>query len=402
MQVKQVVLSYCCCILFFNAVSAQSVIFPFEGCLLSETNATISDITENVTRECRCGVIGDGIYCDGNSLYYEFSDELRNVFSQKNYTFSFYFLPQNMDNVQALFALITGCNRDSSIVIQYIPQTQEIDLQISKKIGSAWSVRGPLNQGLCWHHVVVTKDNFVYALYIDDEFIGSFTNNEEFPIGPLAKGYLGYSPCVDQGQSNVFRGVIDQFEVLDITQSGAEVRQKNLRPDQIISNDTTLILGESLQIISGPSCTITPIWIPSDGVSDINLAEPLITPQVSTTYTRTLEHSFCTMQDTIRINILELENLDCSQLLVPNVFSPNGDNINDLLQISNLYIVDELLQFRIFDRWGSIVYQNSGPQSYWDGTNTTGDSPIGMYSYQIIYTCGGEEYENQGAFSLMR
>ena len=67
---------------------------------------------------------------------------------------------------------------------------------------------------------------------------------------------------------------------------------------------------------------------------------------------------------------------------VPNVFSPNGDRINDY------FIVDtpdgKIYDFRIFTRTGTQVYHTSSPQLFWDGRNTSGiDLPEGIYYYVI-------------------
>ncbi|HET8859692.1 gliding motility-associated C-terminal domain-containing protein, partial [Marivirga sp.] len=68
---------------------------------------------------------------------------------------------------------------------------------------------------------------------------------------------------------------------------------------------------------------------------------------------------------------------------IPNVFTPNNDNINDVFEILNL--PDNGAELVVTNRNGTIVYRNSNYRSsnFWDG----GDNPDGIYFYQL--TVGG-------------
>jgi gliding motility-associated-like protein len=73
---------------------------------------------------------------------------------------------------------------------------------------------------------------------------------------------------------------------------------------------------------------------------------------------------------------------------VPNSFSPNGDGINDLLEVEGL---PELTRFnlKIYDRWSSLVYENVDQSKTWDGksnvefVSSSGDVPEGTYYYVL-------------------
>jgi gliding motility-associated-like protein len=65
-------------------------------------------------------------------------------------------------------------------------------------------------------------------------------------------------------------------------------------------------------------------------------------------------------------------------ITIPNVFTPNGDGLNDLFIIRNL----QLYNFRplvIYNRWGNLVYQNDQYNNDWDGRGV----PDGVY-YGIV------------------
>src|SRR5690606_996528 len=74
---------------------------------------------------------------------------------------------------------------------------------------------------------------------------------------------------------------------------------------------------------------------------------------------------------------------------LPNVFTPNGDGINDEYRIDSTKHVS---LFQIVNRWGNVVYSwNSG------GVNWSGiDATEGVYFYQIQYLNCGEELTKSG------
>ncbi len=81
-------------------------------------------------------------------------------------------------------------------------------------------------------------------------------------------------------------------------------------------------------------------------------------------------------------NILCAEN--CPLFELPNVFTPNNDNDNDLFIPRKARFVNSV-DFKVFNRWGGMVYQTTDPQLNWAGidSNTNKDVPDGVY----YYTC---------------
>jgi gliding motility-associated-like protein len=69
-------------------------------------------------------------------------------------------------------------------------------------------------------------------------------------------------------------------------------------------------------------------------------------------------------------------------VLVPNVFSPNGDNINETFVISVTGAKD--VEGIIFNRWGQVMFSWIGPMAEWDGETPTGAGATnGTYFYLI-------------------
>ena len=85
-------------------------------------------------------------------------------------------------------------------------------------------------------------------------------------------------------------------------------------------------------------------------------------------------------------------NLSCIHefdLFVPNVFSPNGDGVNDVFKVyNNIDLASQINIFSIFDRWGDLVYQVKNQPYHdeafwWDGTFGEKKVEVGVYMYFI-------------------
>ena len=85
---------------------------------------------------------------------------------------------------------------------------------------------------------------------------------------------------------------------------------------------------------------------------------------------------------------------------VPNVFTPNGDEVNDvwLLEDAFFYYDSEV---RVYNRYGKLVFKSFGYESPWDGKNESGnDVKDGTYFYVIDL---GDEYDKlKGTVSVIR
>jgi len=89
-------------------------------------------------------------------------------------------------------------------------------------------------------------------------------------------------------------------------------------------------------------------------------------------------------------------------LLENNVFSPNGDNINDFFSFENYGILEMNVIF--YNRWGDKVYEMFTPTASWDGVSMNGQEvPEGVYFY-VLNGKGedGSVYEEKGSVTLYR
>jgi gliding motility-associated-like protein len=69
------------------------------------------------------------------------------------------------------------------------------------------------------------------------------------------------------------------------------------------------------------------------------------------------------------------------QFFIPNLITPNGDNVNDKFEVIGLPINSEL---RIYNRWGERIYENKNYDNTWDGDK----APDGVYYYDLVLPAG--------------
>lgn len=78
---------------------------------------------------------------------------------------------------------------------------------------------------------------------------------------------------------------------------------------------------------------------------------------------------------------------NCPQFALPNVFTPNGDGINDVFQPLNCPNFVRTVEFRVYNRWGVKVFETTDAAINWNGKTTGGqDLPAGQYYYEATVT----------------
>jgi len=92
-------------------------------------------------------------------------------------------------------------------------------------------------------------------------------------------------------------------------------------------------------------------------------------------------------------------------IYIPNVFSPNGDGVNDFFEIflANQTTVRQVLKVEILDRWGNLVYFSENTMPKWDGRFGGKLSSPAVFFYKIqLELNDGQTELLQGSLSLVR
>ena len=77
------------------------------------------------------------------------------------------------------------------------------------------------------------------------------------------------------------------------------------------------------------------------------------------------------------------------EIFIPNIFTPNDDGVNDVFFIFGGDLVESIITFEIFDRWGNEVYdaqnfQPNDPANGWDGTFKDEKLSPAVFSYKAF------------------
>jgi len=159
-----------------------------------------------------------------------------------------------------------------------------------------------------------------------------------------------------------------------------------------LSGNTPLIAGETGLWTTSSNATITTPNLPNTTVTNI--------PVGSYTFVWTISNAACPPSaDSVTIAVISCEP---SSLIIPNVFTPNGDGSNDYFTVEGTNL--KSVEGTIFNRWGQVMYSWDNVRGSWDGRTTSGsEAPDGTYFY-IIKALGedGTEYVEKGGFSLIR
>ena len=86
---------------------------------------------------------------------------------------------------------------------------------------------------------------------------------------------------------------------------------------------------------------------------------------------------------------------------VPTAFTPNNDGRNEELKVLGKFI--DKVDFKVFNRWGNLLFQTTILDKGWDGYLTNREAPEGTYTYTLtVIDQYGEEYNKNGTVNLIR
>jgi gliding motility-associated-like protein len=163
----------------------------------------------------------------------------------------------------------------------------------------------------------------------------SYANGKDYTVGLIAKAVNGCSaPRVTH--------------IISIYQTHAYA-----------GADTTIATGQSLQLHATGGERYQ--WSPPSFLSDPTRADPLATPDADIRYILTAYTPVgCPSYDSINIRVFK-----GPEIYVPTGFTPNGDGLNDVLHVIPIGVT--LDHFRVFNRWGQLVFETHDASKGWDG-----------------------------------
>ncbi|MBL7964831.1 MAG: gliding motility-associated C-terminal domain-containing protein [Flavobacteriales bacterium] len=161
-----------------------------------------------------------------------------------------------------------------------------------------------------------------------------------------------------------------------------------------------VLAGTVVQLNATPATGVTYSWAPALLVSDPTIANPIAVINATTTFTVTVSDGICTRSATVTVRVYEFR-CDDPDIFVPNAFTPNGDANNDVLYVRGRFITE--LLFRVFDRWGEMVFETTDQRIGWDGTFKGRASDPAVFVYYLDVVCeDGQTFFQKGNVTLIR
>ena len=158
------------------------------------------------------------------------------------------------------------------------------------------------------------------------------------------------------------------------------------KPAKGINNAEAYAVANLPQTLQARPIGTSVLWTPATSLNNATSYAPVFTGNTQTTYLVELKTSAgCITIDTqvVKIN----KNI---VIYVPNAFTPNKDGLNDLLKPFMIGI-KELVYFKIFNRWGELVYETSSITQGWDGRY----KGIPVQSHTLVWILQGIGADNK-------
>lgn len=144
------------------------------------------------------------------------------------------------------------------------------------------------------------------------------------------------------------------------------------------------------------------LWRPALGLNSYTIPNPTFT------YNSTVEYLIaivagtgCNVVDTLLVNVFPPPTF-VAEIFVPKAWSPNADGHNDKLTPLS-YNISKINYFRVFNRWGQLVFETNVQGDGWDGifNGVPQASDVFTWTVEGLGT-DGRTYKKQGSSILLR
>ena len=301
-----------------------------------------------------------------------FTDTLNNILSDPNVI---------IDNPTEGYYYIEASNSDCSIIDSVVFIFIEPELSINAQ------------DSICVGDVVdITVNNLNPSISLDYEWEPNTAlinpgNTETVQGNPLFSQYISVTGTSPEGcivEDSIFINVSDIDSTLVIASA----------------SQYAVAQGGTVTLFGSPSGLSSYQWTPETGLNAPTNQQTDAVIEEDIIYTLTVSDGICSREDTVEIKIYE-NICEGQTVFLPNAFSPNGDMNNDVLYVRGIDI--EKMIFRVFDRWGEMVFESTNIDIGWDGTFRGVQLQPDVYDYYLDVTCvGGLNSIVKGNVTLMR
>ncbi len=369
--------------------------YSFDACDATDDTGNNSN-GEIEGAQCQCGVQGESLFFDGVDDYIQFQGNINEYFKANNFTISFYFKPSTSSPNTVLLSKYESCSDETGLIIRY-GHGGNIAVTLKGLSGVENRLHATLKSESCWIHLALVRRGSAIELYENGELIGTHDNNvrntDITSSSPLTLGKGLCSTSLDKP----FRGNIDELAIYNQPLTALQIQRLLIPVDQISTPDTVVAIGDKFFPALTHTCAPNVNWSPSSVFSPSGE----VTLNESTTLIAEFNHGNCIAIDSIRVRVVNSDEIECADIPMPRAFTPNGDGLNDSYFITLPGAIDQLIAFEIYNTWNERIFYSNDPQAAWDGTFDGKILNPGGFLYKIRYTCMGREYVITGEFLLL-
>jgi gliding motility-associated-like protein len=164
--------------------------------------------------------------------------------------------------------------------------------------------------------------------------------------------------------------------------------------------DTAVVIGQVIPMNGYAGTNFNYTWTPTTDLNCIACPYPVSTSTTDITYSLTVEDGLGCFKttNTFFIHVDPKATAD-----VPTAFTPNGDGTNDVIYVDG-WGIKKLNYFRIFNRWGQLLFESNDIKVGWDGTFNGVPQNMETYVYQVSVETyiDKEALLKTGSFKLIR
>lgn len=214
----------------------------------------------------------------------------------------------------------------------------------------------------------------------DDPLSANNTSEDQHPIHTYTEpGVYNVSMTIKEGCQNDTT-LIRQITVYDNTVLG----KVDLGRDFSICGNAPV---ELINLDPEEPFRVTYKWSTGDSTQSILV-------DTSGFYSLTISDANCSETDEVQIDT-------CPDFAIPNAFTPNGDDMNEVFKVVGIGLHE--FELMIFNRWGQMIYRSEDQDEGWDGTYKGNPCQIDVYVYKLVYKgLGLSRHEKVGRVALIR
>jgi len=173
---------------------------------------------------CWCGVEDDGLLLDGVNDYIEFYGSVNDYFGTSDFTISYYFKPeQYMVFQQSLFSKREDCTEYNMLDFMLDLNNKEVKTYLHETPSKYYGYLSPAIVENGWHHIALVREGLKASTYINGRLQKEGYRCSGIDISNEAVLSFSNSPCVQNGRSRRFRGILDEVRVFNRALSNQEI-----------------------------------------------------------------------------------------------------------------------------------------------------------------------------------